>query len=485
MDDDLFTSLFPQSALDPFPTPSTTWDSVTQKVWGVGELVAFLQGCLERDFCSIWVEGEVSNFHRPASGHVYFTLKDPEARLRAVLFRGQASRLPFRLEDGQHILCLGRLNVYPARGELQLVAEAVEPLGTGALQLAFEQLKERLASQGLFDPAHKQPLPLLPKRVFILTSASGAALHDFVHAARSRSPSARLVLCPASVQGASAPGELISALLLVQEVAEEGDVVLVTRGGGSLEDLWAFNDEDLARAIFAFPLPVVSAVGHEVDFTITDFVADRRAPTPTAAAQVLFPDKEELLGRLQAIKGRLLFSAKDRISNGQQRILVLRHRLRDPRQRLMKGRLRLEECNRRLSHEIRRHFIAWGQRLSGLNHGLMRIEPSRRLDIAKAGLKSLDQRLVRAYRVHTANRREHLRRVVEHLDAVSPLAVLRRGYSLVYRLSDDQLVRKAEQVAKGERLLIRLEEGTILCRVTESPGPDRKGLGKNTPPGES
>ncbi|MBW1669906.1 MAG: exodeoxyribonuclease VII large subunit [Deltaproteobacteria bacterium] len=467
MSDDSIKNLFPPSALEGVISPDIKQiiPSSARHVWQISDLLAKVQDRLDLDFDILWVEGEISNLRQPSSGHCYFTLKDNRSQIKAVLFKSQAARLPFDLKDGHYVICFGRLNIYTGRGDLQLVVETVEPKGEGALQLAFEQLMARLEKEGLFSSEHKLPLPLLPQRVFVITSPTGAAIHDFIRNAKKRYPGASIVLCPASVQGEWASGEIVDSLRIAQHVAEKGDVILLTRGGGSLEDLWAFNDETLAWGIFNCSIPVVSAVGHEVDFTISDFVADHRAATPTAAAQLLFPHREELIDKVTILTRRIVFSIYNRLKINQQAVQLLRYQLKDPRRKLVEQRFRQDDLNARLLGVMREKIGLWTHEYLNLRERFVCHEPGRQLAMAKAESCSLSRRLVRAGSVSIERKRQTLGTLSGKLNAVSPLAILARGYSLVYRISGGELVKRADQLAEGERLLIRPEKGAILCKV--------------------
>ncbi|MDA8161818.1 MAG: exodeoxyribonuclease VII large subunit [Desulfobacteraceae bacterium] len=392
-------------------------------MWRIPRLLAEIDSILDETFNYIWVEGEISNLKIASSGHIYFTLKDSDVQIKAVIFRSQAASIPFVVEDGQHIICLARLNVYPARGDLQLVVEAVEKKGEGALMLALEAIKVRLAEKGLFAEEHKRPLPVVPDRVFAITSPTGAAIHDFIRTARGRLPGARIILCPARVQGEGAEGEIIAAMKTVSRLAGDGDVILLTRGGGSIEDLWAFNSEELAWQIFNSPVPVVSAVGHEVDFTISDLVADYRAATPTAAAQAIFPSRNELLKRLNGLMDGLAHFTGHRLEIASKRLQILTYRMKDPKKRLAEWRIRLDAVLARCAKAVN-------------------LQMERR----KAALSGLAGRL----------------------EAVSPLAILSRGYSIVYTGDKKRLIRDSDSVKRGDRLIIIPQKGAILCEVLSS-----------------
>jgi exodeoxyribonuclease VII large subunit len=479
MSEDSIKDLFPPSALKDVVSPHIDQEipSYARHVWQVSNLLAKIQDQLIIDFDILWVEGEVSNLRRPPSGHYYFTLKDHQGQIKAVLFKSQAAHLPFELEDGQHVICLGSLNIFTSRGDLQLITETIEPKGEGILQLAFEQLKTRLAKEGLFSSQHKLPLPLIPQRVFVVTSPSGAAIHDFIQNARKRYPGAEIVLCPTSVQGERASKDIIEAIKVAEHIADKRDIILLTRGGGSLEDLWAFNDEMLARAIFDCKIPVVSAVGHEIDFTIADFVADHRAATPTAAAQLIFPHQEELLEKVKVLTERIIISIRNKLKTNQQAVQLLRYQLKDPRKKLVEQRLHQDDLYARLLRAMQQKTAFWSREYMNLRERLVMHEPTSQLDLAKIKSQSLLRRLVQAGLVFMDTKRYRLAVLSEKLNAVSPLAILGRGYSLVYQVPSGKIVRRSKQARKGDRLLIRPKEGTILCKVL-STDEDQKNIKK-------
>ncbi|MEK6606815.1 MAG: exodeoxyribonuclease VII large subunit [Myxococcota bacterium] len=414
------------------------------KVFSVSEVVALATQALEQCFGAAWVEGEVSNLSTPASGHVYFTLKDASAQMSAVLWRSDARRLRFRLQDGMRLRCHGRLAIYGERGKFQMYVDRAEPDGVGALQLAFEQLKERLAAEGLFDQARKRPPPFLPRTIGVVTSPTGAAVRDFVRVATRRYP-ARILIAPASVQGDDAPLELVRALGWLQ-AREDVDVVVVTRGGGSIEDLWAFNDERVARAIAAFPRPVISAVGHEVDFTIADFVADVRAATPSAAGERVVPEREALLDLVMSLRGRLARAAS--VS------------LREARQRA-------DDALGRQEAALRRGIARRRQALALVDSRLAALHPRGRLTRDRARLCDAFARVCAASARQLASRRARFAAAAATLDALSPLRVLDRGYSLV-RGPDGRLLTDAAEVAPGDRVDVRLRSGLLACLVEKT-----------------
>ncbi|MDE0884531.1 MAG: exodeoxyribonuclease VII large subunit [Myxococcota bacterium] len=399
-----------------------------RRFYRVSELLGGLNALLEERVGRVWVIGEVGNFHRAASGHCYFTLKDESGQLRAALFRRAADTIPFEIENGLEVVAYAEVSIYPARGELQLVVHKLEPRGRGALQLAFEQLRARLAAEGLFDAERKRAKPGFPRRVGVVTSPTSAAVRDVIEVSGRRSPGTALLISPTRVQGEGAEHEIAAALDAVSRQPEI-DLVLLVRGGGSLEDLWAFNTDAVARAIERCPVPVIAGVGHETDLTIADLVADLRAPTPSAAAEHAFADQVEIAVGLQR-DGRRLASA-------------VRSRLAEARQHLAAGRSRL----RLLSPGAR--LAAQRQRIEAAAEGLLRVT-------------ALQQE----------RRRSGLAQAAGRLDSLSPLAVLGRGYALATRARDGAIVRAASEVAVGEVLDLRLGEGVLEARVEAHPEPE-------------
>ncbi len=389
-------------------------------VFTVSELTGRIKDLLETHLLTVWVEGEIYQLKNHDSGHVFFSLKDDRALLRVILFRDRAREVPFPLREGMKVLCFGRISVYEPRGEYRLLAQRIEPRGAGALQAAFEALKEELRRKGYFDPSRKKPLPPFPQRVGVITSLSGAALHDFLRVALSRWP-AHILIYPVRVQGEGAAEEIARA---VEELNRMGDLdlILITRGGGSLEDLQAFNQRVVAEAVFRSRLPVVSAVGHEIDYTICDFVADQRAPTPTAAASLIFPEEKALLADLRLRLQKLREEMERRLVFWERELHHLRRRLKSPETLLAEKEARLhhlvEQINRNLKHLLHR-------------------------------------------------REERFLSLARHLEAVSPLAVLSRGYSVVKKLPPGNIVRRAEETQPGDLLEILPARGRILARGEE------------------
>jgi exodeoxyribonuclease VII large subunit len=431
----------------------------------VSELTLRIKGALEDRFPAVWVEGEVSNLRLPSSGHVYFTLKDDVAQIRCVLFRGRGRRVRFAVEDGLQVLAFGGLDVYASRGEYQLVVEVLEPKGAGALQLAFEQLKRKLEAQGLFDAARKRPLPPFPRVIGIVTSPSGAALRDMLHIIGRRFADLTVLVAPVRVQGPEAPGEIVAAIANLAEVAGL-DVVIVGRGGGSIEDLWAFNDERVARAIVACRVPVISAVGHETDFTIADFVADLRAPTPSGAAELVVREKLDVIRALADLDGRLRQAMAAQLERGRVRALGLARRrvLMEPARVLADRSRRVDDLTARLRAAARATLRHADHRVALRTNTLSSLHPLARISQGVAVLAQLRGRLAAAggHSVKTSNHR--FATAVGRLQSLSPLAVLGRGYSLTRRASGSVLTRAVE-VHPGEAIEVLLHEGTLGARV--------------------
>ena len=444
--------------------------AVPRRVWTVAELVGDVRESVEREYADLWVEGEISNLRSAPSGHVYFTLKDGESQLPAVLFRRQATLLRFRPEDGLHVLVRGKVSVYEQRGQMQLIAEFMEPVGAGSLQVAFEQLKARLQLEGLFDAERKKPLPAFPHCVGIVTSPSGAVIRDFLNIGSRRHEALNVLLYPALVQGPSAAIEVVAGIEYFNRT-KTVDVIVIARGGGSLEDLSAFNSELLARAIAASELPIVSAVGHETDFTIADFVADLRAPTPSAAAELITEAQhkvaeytETLWHRLQRACRYQLIQSRERLSRVQ--IDTSSASLRDAFGRRQQ---RLDELRFRME-------AAWGAKLrlasDQLNSRatrLLRQDTTHRLRLLQERLAAQHARLAHAAAACLQSGRVQLRNLEAQLNGLSPLAVLQRGYALVYDESGS-LIKTSATVREGETITARLAQGSLKGRVIATEG---------------
>jgi exodeoxyribonuclease VII large subunit len=436
------------------------------RVFTVSELTLEIRDLLEKNFSFIWVEGEISNVRTPSSGHCYMALKDKNAQIRAVMFRPQARILKFRPEDGMKVIAQGRLGVYEPRGEYQLVLDYLEPLGMGALALAFEQLKEKLASQGLFRQELKRPLPFLPGRVAVITSPTGAAIRDFLSVIHRRFANIRVIVVPVRVQGDRAAGEIVEAIEKVNRHLEV-DVIVVTRGGGSLEDLWPFNEEAVALAIRDSRIPVVSAVGHEIDHTISDLAADLRAPTPSAAAEMLVAEKESLSDRLNDIKVRLVMGARTRFVRSREKLDHLHARLKDPRKRIEHGWLRLDEISGRLKRAEKFNLKKMTGQVLSLDLALKRYSPGSRISLFSQRLGHAGSDLKSAMNKGIGTRRASLSIIKGKLDSLNPYSVLSRGYSITRRIPDGLVLRRAAEVTAGNRIRVTLSHGELECLVEE------------------
>ena len=431
----------------------------------VSALLRDVKNLIEQGFPLVTVEGELSNLARPGSGHLYFTLKDTGGQIRCAMFRNRASLLRFRPQDGSKVVVRARITVYEPRGDLQLVAEHIEEAGLGALQRAFEMLKQRLIAEGLFDADRKRPLPALPARIGIITSPSGAAVRDVMHVLERRFPLIPLRIYPTSVQGAAAADEIVAAIEQAN-AREECDVLLLVRGGGSLEDLWSFNEERVARAIAASTLPIVCGVGHETDFTIADFVADARAPTPSAAASLAVPDARELLAQVISTTQRLErliqqgFERRSQQLDGMTRHLHALH----PRQRLQRMGERLEGMTMRLASTQRHALHEAGRHLSDLNGRLIRQHPGQSIRLHEARLERQAETIRRGMERIMSIYREKLRQQAGQLHVLSPLATLERGYAIIEDVKG-QTKTKVAQVRDGDVVRARLQDGVLNCEV--------------------
>ncbi|MBC8417219.1 MAG: exodeoxyribonuclease VII large subunit [Proteobacteria bacterium] len=439
------------------------------KIYTVSELTEAIQDLLEEHFDFVWIEGEISNFSAPVSGHYYMVIKDEKAQIRAVMFRLQVRYLRFLPEDGMKVIAQGRVGLYAPRGEYQIVLDYLEPVGVGALALAFEQVKEKLASQGIFDKDIKKPLPFLPKKVAVITSPTGAAVRDFLKVIRRRFANIEILIVPVRVQGDQACDDIVKALDLVNRDLDV-DVIVLTRGGGSLEDLWAFNQEDLALAIRRSKIPVVSAVGHEIDLTISDLAADLRAPTPSAAAELLVAEKETLINRLDQARTRLISAMSLKI-RGQADVLGhLKRRIQDPRKRLADSWMRLDELHSRI---VRLIDLALRDKKKGLGAEMRALRlhsPAKKmvsiwqqLDFQRTTLVRAIQRKLREMEM---NRSLLERRIID----LSPLSILKRGYSITLKLPEKRVLKDASGVEKGDQVQVLLGEGELGCRVEKVEG---------------
>lgn len=417
---------------------------------------------LEDVFAQVWVEGEISNLAKPASGHVYFTLKDANAQVRCALFRQNALKVRQVLRDGLAIKVRGRVSLFEGRGDFQLIADAVEAAGDGALRLAFEALKQTLTGEGLFDQARKQALPTHPKRIGIISSPTGAVIRDIISVFKRRAPQVELTLIPTPVQGREATQQIVKALTLAD--AQGFDALILARGGGSLEDLWCFNEEAVARAVAACQTPIVSAIGHETDVSISDFVADVRAPTPSAAAELLAPDMGDLSLRLSSLNRRLSLSMRSLLRQHRAQLDGLSRRLRHPREKLQQQTLRVDDLAQRLQRALERRLSDAKARSSQLTSRLNAQHPGRAVQHYQQQLGALEAQLNRAMRTHLARKTQHLALLGQTLHAVSPLATLNRGYSILLN-ENGQAVNRLSQAQPGQRLEARLSDGSLSVEV--------------------
>lgn len=438
-----------------------------QTILTVSRLTSLLKDLLEENFNQVWVEGEVSNLAFPASGHLYFTLKDSGAMLRGVMFRSCAKALKFKLEDGMALIMRGRLSVYDQRGEYQLIAEYAEPKGVGALQTAFMQLKERLAGEGLFNEADKQILPPMPQRIGIITSASGAAIHDILNVLGRRNAGLNLLIYPVRVQGEGAAAEIATAIDDLNRL-QAADVLIVGRGGGSLEDLWAFNEELVARAVYRSKIPVISAVGHETDWTICDFTADLRAPTPSAAAELVCIAKEELLNQLDSLTYRLQRTMAGQLQLRSQNLAGLRRALHDPSRLLGHQSQRVDDLSERLNMALRNLVARRREQLARHEQHIAGVHPSARISRLRQELLLLSERAERRVTSQLEQIGRAQGEATARLDALSPLHTLARGFSVVERQADGRIVRNASELHSGEEVRLRLHQGSALCVVEET-----------------
>lgn len=420
---------------------------------------------LENSFPNLWVEGEISNLSQPSSGHLYFTLKDGGAQIRAAMFRGNNRFLNFLPKNGQHVVVKARLSLYAPRGDYQLIVEQMEEAGLGALRRAFDQLRLRLQQEGLFEAERKRSLPSSLRHLAVITSPTGAAIHDILSVLGRRFPGLPVTIIPVPVQGTDA-APAISHAIAIANREPDFDAILLARGGGSLEDLWAFNEEIVARAIAGSRLPVISGVGHETDFTIADFVADVRAPTPSAAAELLSPNGEEILATLTGFEALLSRAWHARLARQQQQLLHLRARLRHPGQRLRDLSQRLDELELRLRRSQEQLLRQYRQALTHLMSRLRSRHPGQQLPILGAQLASLQHRLQQAQQHALLSRRQRLGHLAERTQLASPLAILARGYAIVE--GPDGVIRDSRQIRIGERITTRLAQGQLIATVTET-----------------
>lgn len=448
-------------ALDDLLSDGEVSGSKEPQVMTVSELNKHIRDILEGRFPILWLKGEISNFKAHTSGHFYFSLKDSKAQINAVMFRGFNSQLRFRPEDGMEVLIRGKITVYEPRGNYQIFCEVMEPVGAGALQKAFEQLKAKLQKEGLFDEAKKRPLPSLPKHIAIVTSPTGAAIRDMLNVLGRRFKGACITVIPCKVQGDQAPGEIVNAIDLANRLPDV-DVMIVGRGGGSIEDLWAFNDERVARAIAAARVPVISAVGHEIDFTIADFVADLRAPTPSAAAELVVKNAADLVQQVTNLQRGLRFAVLRKLNTERQQVTSISKRLVDPQRRIQDAALRCDELIHRLEAGMGRLIQSRFMRIELLEERLG--TPIPRIHLEKQAVTNFDGRLRAGIRNLLTRKGESLTRHMAVLDSLSPLRVLDRGFSMV--TSEGKIITEASNLKVGQVISVKMCHGSVEAQVT-------------------
>lgn len=439
-------------------------------VFTVSQLNQRAKQLLEITFSSVKVEGEISNLSRPSSGHWYFTLKDKGAQVRCAMFRSRTAQVRFQPKEGDQIVVRGKVSLYENRGDYQLIVDAMKPAGEGQLQQAFIQLKQKLGAEGLFNPEHKQVLPAIIKRIAVITSPTGAAIHDILTVLKRRFPAIEVDIYPVQVQGQDAAQQMIWSINQVNSDAslalkeDTADVIIIGRGGGSIEDLWSFNDEQLARTIFNSKLPIVSAVGHEVDFTIADFVADVRAPTPSAAAEMLSPNREEYLSRLSSLSSRLKHSVQQNLQNKQWQLQGAQRGLQHPGDKLRQYAQTLDMLELRIQQSQKNKLILLSQRLNQTQQKLQQQSPANKLQHIERQLSYFQQRLNSAMKQFIANKNERLQQSALLLNAVSPLQTLGRGYAIL-QTNAETVIRDSHDVKKGDFISARIGHGTLELTV--------------------
>ena len=434
------------------------------RIYTVSELTSDIKDILEKTYPFIWIYGEISNFNMPASGHFYFTIKDEHAQINAVMFRNQNRKLKFKPENGISITGLGRISVYEPRGTYQIIFEYLEPKGTGAIQLAFEQLKKRLADEGLFDEKHKKPLPFLPGKISIITSPTGAVVHDILNIIDRRFSNLHLEIAPVKVQGYGAEDEIVSAINMINDRCDS-DVAILARGGGSLEDFHAFNSEDVARAVFASKIPIISAVGHETDFSITDFVADFRAPTPSAAAEVAVPLKNDLSRKITDFSEVLINRFLWYFEHLRTVLKGMSNRLVHPKRKIVDLRLKTDDMLDRLNRAFKSSFLKHHERLGWRIEKLFSNNPSIKILNIKEKLHIINYNLYIYNKIMLSNKRSALRELEAKLHTLSPKAILARGYSITRTIPDAFVVRDPQEVSIGQDLEIMVTGGSFICSV--------------------
>jgi exodeoxyribonuclease VII large subunit len=439
-------------------------NDISHRVYTVSELNTEIKTLLETNFPFVWISAEISNFRQPISGHYYFTLKDDSAQIKAVMFRGQQKHLKYRPEDGMSVTGMGRLSVYEPRGTYQIILEYMDPSGIGALQIAFEKLKQELADEGLFDEIHKKELPVLPQTICILTSPSGAVIHDILNVVNRRFPNIAIEIIPIKVQGTGAENEVIRGLGLLND-RNTADVAIIARGGGSLEDLQAFNSEPVARAIFNSQIPVVSAVGHETDYTIADFVADLRAPTPSAAAELIVPQKSDIIRRLYDQSNAIINFFNNYINSLRFNLDIISSRLMDPHKNIADFRLKIDDVTDRLCRQAVKYLDLNRERLNWWSQRLGSNSPARSVERLNEKLDKNIHNLLKTYKIYVDKKQTELRERHLRLNAMSPVAILNRGYSITRTIPEASVISDQASVAVNQDLEVMLAKGRLRCRV--------------------
>ncbi len=443
-------------------------------ILSVSELTSQIKSLLEDSFPFIWITGEISNFRVPVSGHFYFSLKDAHAQISSVMFRGQNAHLKFDPEDGMQINGIGRVSLYEPRGTYQVILEYMEPSGIGALQVAFEQLKQKLADEGLFADEHKISIPFLPRKISVITSPTGSVIYDIIRVLNRRFPTIHLEIIPAKVQGLEAEQELMDAIDLLNKRGQ-ADVAILARGGGSLEDLQPFNTEGLVRKIFSSKIPIISAVGHETDYTLADFVADLRAPTPSAAAEMVVPVKQELVRQNANLQAKLINTFSNFLRFHKTYLREFSKRLVDPRKRIQDLRLKNDDITDRLIRAGRQELKQHRERLQWRWSKLITLSPALRLPYIKNKLELLNHNILSSFDIYIEKKRTSIRESESKLTVLSPLNILKRGYSITRLSASNLVVRDANSVQPGDRLQILLGSGSLeaeTTKINKSSGPD-------------
>jgi exodeoxyribonuclease VII large subunit len=445
--------------------PVSDHDSgIKRKIYSVSDLNANIKALLEENFPFVWIFGEISNFRVPASGHFYFSLKDAASQISAVMFRGQQRKLKFEPEDGMSVTGMGRISVYEPRGTYQIILEYLEPSGVGALQVAFEQLKNKLASEGLFKDEFKSDIPFIPNKIGVITSLSGAVVHDILQVVHRRYPNVAIQILSAKVQGDGAVDEIVSALALLNR-RDECDVAILARGGGSLEDLQAFNSEPVARAIFDSRVPVISAVGHETDYTMADFVADLRAPTPSVAAEMVVPEKFTLTQRCRELDTLLKHKIINNLNRLNGNIQELSKRLQDPRRRIADWRFRIDDLHLRLSRTFAYRLRRDRENLDFRIERLLANNPRSSLRKNKQKLEQKYSNLIKTYNIIIQSKKYKLRELTAKLEAMSPVAILSRGYSITRTIPEARVIKNTNSVSLNQDIEVMVANGRLFCRV--------------------